>query len=125
VVACKIRNLSKAYELYLRTSRLDLDDYNKEAREGLHITSMSGSWLAIVKGFAGMRVKNDILFFDPQMPTQWQSYSFMIKFRDYVIQVKVSTAQTSIHNLSGKDLTIKFRDEFVKILPGQMVNQIN
>ncbi len=26
---------------------------------GLHITSMSGAWLAIVQGFAGMRVKDD------------------------------------------------------------------
>ena len=125
VVACKIKKLDKAYELYLRTARLDLDDYNKEAREGLHITSMSGAWLAIVKGFAGMRVKADVLYFDPQMPKQWESFSFRIKFRGYVLLVKITKNQTSIQNMSERDLTIKFKDEFVQILPGQTVKQLN
>ena len=38
--------------MYLRTARLDLDDYNNEVSEGLHITSMAGTWLSIVEGFA-------------------------------------------------------------------------
>ena len=46
ILACKINQIEKAYELYLRTSRLDLDDYNHEADEGLHITSMAGTWLS-------------------------------------------------------------------------------
>ncbi len=45
VLASKIGYAEKAYEMYLRTSRLDLDDYNNEVREGLHITSMAGTWL--------------------------------------------------------------------------------
>jgi maltose phosphorylase len=48
--------MDQAYDFYLRTSRLDLDDYNKEVHEGLHITSMAGTWMSIVEGFAGMRV---------------------------------------------------------------------
>ncbi|MCX8485939.1 MAG: family 65 glycosyl hydrolase domain-containing protein [Crocinitomicaceae bacterium] len=56
ILAAKIGNLAKAYELYLRTSRLDLDDYNHEADEGLHITSMAGTWMSVVEGMAGVRV---------------------------------------------------------------------
>ena len=41
--------------MYLRTARLDLDDYNHEVHEGLHITSMAGTWLSVVEGFAGIR----------------------------------------------------------------------
>ena len=41
--------------MYLRTARLDLDDYNKEVDEGLHITSMAGTWMSVVEGFAGVR----------------------------------------------------------------------
>ncbi len=51
VLASRIGNVDKAYELYLRTARLDLDDYNREVREGLHITSMAGTWISIVEGF--------------------------------------------------------------------------
>ncbi|GIS08409.1 MAG: hypothetical protein CM15mP112_05210 [Flavobacteriales bacterium] len=46
-----IKDEKKAYEMYLRTARLDLDDYNNEVSEGLHITSMAGTWLSIVEGF--------------------------------------------------------------------------
>ena len=42
----------KAVEMYQRTARLDLDNYNNDTEDGLHITSMTGSWLAIVQGFA-------------------------------------------------------------------------
>jgi len=125
VVASKIKQLDKAYELYLRTARLDLDDYNNEAREGLHITSMSGAWLAIVKGFAGMRVKSDTLYFDPIIPKQWEAFSFRIKFRGYVILVRVTKLQTSIQNISDKDITIKFREGFLQIPPRQTVNELN
>ena len=55
--------MKKAYELYLRTSRLDLDDYNHEAHEGLHITSMAGTWMSIVEGFGGKRIENGKLSF--------------------------------------------------------------
>ena len=56
VQAAKLNRMEQAYEFYLRTSRLDLDDYNKEVEEGLHITSMAGTWMSIVEGFGGMRV---------------------------------------------------------------------
>lgn len=51
ILAARIGDLDKAYELYLRTARLDLDDYNREVREGCHVTSMAGSWLSVVEGF--------------------------------------------------------------------------
>ena len=59
IQAAKLDRMDQAYQFYLRTSRLDLDDYNKEVEEGLHITSMAGTWLSIVEGFGGMRVLNE------------------------------------------------------------------
>ena len=66
VLAASLGKVDDAYKFYLRTSRLDLDDYNKEVEEGLHITSMAGTWISIVEGFAGMRVKENNLFFTPK-----------------------------------------------------------
>ena len=68
ILASRIGNISRAYELYLRTARLDLDDYNKEVGDGLHITSMAGTWLAIVEGFGGMRILDDKVQFQPLIP---------------------------------------------------------
>ncbi len=65
VLAAELKMEDKAVEMYKRTARLDLDNYNNDTEDGLHITSMTGSWLAIVQGFAGMRTYNETLSFSP------------------------------------------------------------
>ena len=89
VLASALGKTDEAYTLYLRTARLDLDDYNKEVHEGLHITSMAGTWLSIVKGFAGMRVKNGKLTFTPRLPKHWKSLSFKVIFQGETKEIKL------------------------------------
>lgn len=95
-----------AYTFYLRTSRLDLDDYNKEVEEGCHITSMAGTWMSIVEGFGGMRVKNDQLHFSPKIPKEWKGYSFKINFRNQILKVSVNHNETTFTVDGDHDLTI-------------------
>jgi maltose phosphorylase len=89
ILASKIGYKEQAYDFYLRTARLDLDDYNNDTEEGCHITSMAGTWMSVVKGFGGMRVRDGKLHFTPFIPDQWKSYSFRLEFRDRVIKVKI------------------------------------
>jgi kojibiose phosphorylase len=89
VLASALGKTDEAYTLYLRTARLDLDDYNKEVHEGLHITSMAGTWLSIVEGFAGMRVKNSELHFTPRLPKHWKSLSFKVIFQGETKEIKL------------------------------------
>jgi maltose phosphorylase len=96
ILAAKLGYEEKAIEMYMRTSRLDLDDYNHEAHEGLHITSMAGTWMSIVQGFGGMRVKNGELSFNAMLPKQWKSYTFRILFRDQVVAVRVDEKGTTV-----------------------------
>ena len=110
VVASHICKVEKAYELYLRTSRLDIDDYNNEVREGLHITSMAGTWMAIVLGFGGLRVKDNILNFNPRIPDKWNEYSFRILFRDSIIEVLVSKEKVIFNNHSGTSIKLRVYD---------------
>jgi maltose phosphorylase len=90
ILAALLGHEDKAYEMYMRTSRLDLDDYNHEAHEGLHITSMAGTWMSIVQGFGGMRVNNGQLTFNPILPKQWKAYSFNVLFNGKVVKVAVN-----------------------------------
>jgi len=90
ILATRLGRTDKAYEMYLRTSRLDLDDFNCEVEEGLHITSMAGTWMSIVEGFGGMRVVDNHLHLNPQIHKQWKGYSFNINFRNQIIQVRVT-----------------------------------
>lgn len=111
IVASKIGNKQKAYDLYLRTARLDLDDYNNEVKDGLHITSMAGTWMSIVNGFGGMRVKNDKISFNPFLPDKWNSYSFKILFRNWNLKIEVSKNEIIVNNLSEKSICLLIFDK--------------
>ena len=96
ILAASLGRVDKAYEMYLRTSRLDLDDYNKEVHQGLHITSMAGTWMSIVEGFGGMRIREGNLHFAPQIPEQWSSYAFKVKFRGHILTLEVSKTHVMV-----------------------------
>src|SRR5688572_22468424 len=68
ILASALGYKERAYEFYLRTARLDLDDYNNDTEEGCHITSMTGTWMSVIKGFGGMRVRDGKLYFNPFIP---------------------------------------------------------
>ncbi|HEU5290865.1 MAG TPA: glycoside hydrolase family 65 protein [Cyclobacteriaceae bacterium] len=106
ILASKLGYEEKAYELYLRTARLDLDDYNNDTEDGCHITSMAGTWMSIVKGFGGMKIVNNELHFTPFIPKQWKSYSFRIEFRKRVLKIEVSKESVKAKLESGESLKI-------------------
>ncbi|MEO6176475.1 MAG: glycoside hydrolase family 65 protein [Flavobacterium circumlabens] len=106
IQAAALDKMDMAYTFYLRTSRLDLDDYNKEVEEGCHITSMAGTWMSIVEGFGGMRVTNDQLYFSPKIPKEWKGYSFKINFRNQILKVAVNHNETTFTVDGDQDLTI-------------------
>jgi maltose phosphorylase len=121
IQAAKLGDMDQAYSFYLRTSRLDLDDYNKEVHEGLHITSMAGTWMSIVEGFGGMRIKNDMLSFNPQIPNEWDAYSFKINFRNQILKVNVCQKETNFELEGIKDLQILVNDKLITITPDNLV----
>lgn len=115
ILASLLGYKEQAYEFYLRTARLDLDDYNNDTEDGCHITSMAGTWMSVVKGFGGMRVIDGTLHFNPFIPSQWKAYSFRLEFRGRVIKVKVSGDKTETILASGEPLTIRVHDKEVKL----------
>lgn len=115
ILASRLGYKQKAYEFYLRTARLDLDDYNNDTEDGCHITSMAGTWLSVTKGFGGMRVKDGKLSFNPFLPEQWESYSFRLEFRGRVIKVRVTKEGTQTMLESGEPIDIYLKDEVVQL----------
>ncbi|MDX1364848.1 MAG: glycoside hydrolase family 65 protein [Arenibacter latericius] len=115
ILAAKLDRMDQAYNFYLRTSRLDLDDYNKEVEEGLHITSMAGTWMSIVEGFGGMRVVNNTLTFQPKIPKQWDSYSFNVIFRNRTVKVTVSPKETQFTLMQGEELQVSVNGKLISI----------
>lgn len=111
IIAADLKMADKSVEFYERTARLDLDNYNNDTSDGLHITSMTGAWLSIVQGFAGMRVRDDQLHFEPFLPDKWQGYSFRFLFRGRLLSVVVDQNGSHVELLSGKPLTIDLAGE--------------
>ncbi|HEY2580352.1 MAG TPA: glycoside hydrolase family 65 protein [Mucilaginibacter sp.] len=116
ILAAKIGDKDRAYEFYLRTARLDLDDYNNDTEDGCHITSMAGTWMSIVQGFGGMRVRFGRLSFQPFLPAKWKSFSFNVGFRDTLLNVKISKDSVRLKNLSGNATTVMvyYKEQFIK-----------
>ena len=115
IVASTVGNKQKAYDLYLRTARLDLDDYNNEVADGLHVTSMAGTWLTIVQGFGGMRVKEGKLHFNPQIPEKWNAFAFNILFRGNQLNIRVEKLKTIIQNIKGEGIDLYLNEKKVHI----------
>ncbi len=121
ILAARIKRIDKAYEMYLRTARLDLDDYNNEVAEGCHITSMAGTWMTIVQGFGGMRTFNNVLSFSPQIPKQWQSYAFTINYRGAILKVHKTKTSCVFTNKSDESITIEVYGEKLVVHPKGLV----
>jgi maltose phosphorylase len=115
ILASKLGRLEKAYEMYLRTARLDLDDLNSEIHEGLHITSMAGTWMSVVEGFGGFSVVDDVPHFNPIIPSEWDSYSFKVHFRGRVLCVVVSSISTEVILESGEALNVMLNGDPIKL----------
>lgn len=115
ILASVLGYKEKAYEMYLRTARLDLDDYNNDTEDGCHITSMAGTWMSLVKGFGGMRVRNGQLHFHPYLPDQWKSYSFRLEFRGRVVKVNVAKSGTRVVLESGQPLEVFLNGQSVPL----------
>jgi maltose phosphorylase len=121
IQAASLDKMDMAYTFYLRTSRLDLDDYNKEVEEGCHITSMAGTWMSIVEGFGGMRVKNNKLHFSPKIPKEWKAYSFKINFRGQVLKVDINHDATTFSVDGTEELTLLVNNKTVVVSPNNSV----
>ncbi|MEG0497177.1 MAG: glycoside hydrolase family 65 protein [Carnobacterium sp.] len=116
VLAAELGKKEKAVEFYAQTARLDLDNYNNDTEDGLHITSMSGGWLTIVQGFAGMRTSEESLSFKPFCPDNWDGYNFMIKYRSRLLHITVTKKDVRVKLSEGNPLFIELYHERVELL---------
>ena len=78
---------------------------------------MAGTWMSIIKGFAGFEVKEGQVEFRPFLPEAWDRFDFMIMFRGRRIEVNISRDKVSFSLKTGKKLTIKVYDQDYELNP--------
>lgn len=106
IIAAEIGYYDMAYNYFMRTIRLDLDDYLGNAWQGIHTANMGGSWMCMIHGFAGLRVINGCLYFRPILPVKWQDYSFKIRFKGRKLLVFVRPCEVEYQLEEGSEITI-------------------
>ena len=105
IMAAQLGEKDLAVAMYKRTARYDLDNINQDSQDGLHITSMSGSWLAIAKGFAGMRTLGGLRF-KPFLPDCWNGYSYKFNYRGRIIELRVKPKGVTLTLISGEPISV-------------------
>ncbi|MBK9014924.1 MAG: hypothetical protein IPM82_13070 [Saprospiraceae bacterium] len=115
LLAARLGKKDIALDLLLRSAHQDLNGENADTTEGLHLSAMAGTWLAIVKGFGGMKVEPNMLSFSPWLPTGWEAYAFKVCWRGHVIELKMTAAGASISNHTGKSLKVKLNGTVLEV----------
>lgn len=106
ILASELGRHDEAFELSRFATRIDLDNYNRNTGEGIHITSIAAAWMNVVYGFGGMRSDGERLSFAPSIPSAWQGYSFRVLYHDSLLQVSVTQTQAEIRVLEGGPVSV-------------------
>lgn len=110
IVACDIGYKDKAYDYFMRTARMDLDDHHGNTKDGIHAANMAGSWMGIVFGFGGFRVYKEKIKFNPIIPDKWKKYSFRVNCKGRLIKVEVEKNLVRLSLLEGEDIKVDVYD---------------
>lgn len=106
ILAAEIGRPEEAYKFFEFATRLDLDNYNRNTREGLHTTSIAAAWMNIVYGFGGMRSDGEKLVFHPSIPDHWERYSFQVFYQGTRLMVEVNQEHAILRVADGPDVEI-------------------
>lgn len=118
IMAAKLGDKEKAYYYFNKTARLDLDNTHGNTKDGLHMANMGGAWMAIVYGFAGLRVKENGLSLSPSLPTEWDSLKFHLQFQGRDLQVQLSKDAVTYLIKEGEGLSITHDGERLTLETG-------
>jgi maltose phosphorylase len=115
ILAAELGLHDDALRFFGFATRLDLDNYNRNAGEGLHITSIAAAWQNIVQGFGGLRISENSLSLSPYLPDGWTRLEFKLMWRGSVLHISVTENGCEIYRDGGDATTLFLNGEELKI----------
>jgi alpha,alpha-trehalose phosphorylase len=106
VIAAEVGHLSLGYDYLAEAAFMDLQDREHNTKDGLHIASLAGSWIALVGGFGGMRAANGQLSFSPKLPPGIVGLTFRMRYRGRTLKVAIRGHAATYVLLAGDPLDI-------------------
>jgi alpha,alpha-trehalose phosphorylase len=115
VMAAEVGHLELAYDYFGEAALMDLHDLEHNTRDGVHIASLAGAWMAAVAGFGGLRDHEGVLAFDPRLPEDLRRLSFKLNHRGRILRVEVENHTASYTLLSGEPLEVRHHGEALRV----------
>ena len=115
VMAAEVGHLQLAYDYFGEAALMDLHDLEHNVRDGVHIASLAGAWIAAVAGFGGMRDHAGVLDFDPRLPEDLRRLSYRVSHRGRNLKVEVENDEASYTLLSGEPLEVRHHGEVLRL----------
>jgi alpha,alpha-trehalose phosphorylase len=115
VVAAEAGHLELAYDYFGEAALMDLRDLEHNTRDGVHIASLAGAWIAAVAGLGGMRDHGGALSFNPRLPARLERLAFGLHFQGRRLRVEVARSEAVYVLLAGPPLKIRHHDETIRI----------
>jgi alpha,alpha-trehalose phosphorylase len=123
VIAAEVGHLDLAFDYMTEAALMDLDDLEHNARDGIHMASLAGAWVAAVAGFGGMRDHWGQLSFKPRLPQQLTRLRFRLMFRHRVIEVVVTHDGVTYSLRSGDALEITHYGEAIEVATDEPIER--
>jgi alpha,alpha-trehalose phosphorylase len=107
VLAAEVGHLELAFDYFGEAALMDLDDLEHNTRDGLHMASLAGSWLAAVAGFGGFRDHGDGFSFDPRLPPHLERLAFGLVLRGRRLRVEIVPGEARYELRDGEPLELR------------------
>jgi alpha,alpha-trehalose phosphorylase len=119
VIAAEVGQLGLAFDYLGEAALIDLRDLENNTRDGVHIASLAGAWLALVCGFAGLRQQAGTLGFAPRLPESLTRLAFSLRFRGQCLHVEVTQQSARYLVDDGAPLDIAHHGTTLTVKPGE------
>jgi alpha,alpha-trehalose phosphorylase len=106
VLAAEVGCVELAYDYLAEAALVDLDDLHQNTRDGLHIASLAGAWMACVAGLGGMRDHDGHMTFAPRLPEDLSRLAFRLCFRGRRLVVTVEHESATYELVSGEPVEL-------------------
>jgi alpha,alpha-trehalose phosphorylase len=123
VIAAEVGQLELAYDYLAEAALMDIDDLEHNVRDGLHIASLAGSWIALVQGFGGLRWHDGLLSFTPRLPENITRLAFNILFKGQSLHIEVRAKEATYCLLDGNEMMVKHFGDEIHLSPDKSVTQ--
>jgi alpha,alpha-trehalose phosphorylase len=126
VLAAEVGHLELAHDYLGEAALMDLHDLNQNTRDGVHVASLAGAWIALVAGFGGMRDHEKILSFAPRLPNRIDRLEFSLIWHGHRLRVDVGPNETTYalrNGARGGSVELRHHGETIRVTSDEPVTR--